>query len=928
MVRRASLRVDGYVFLLPEQVDGITEYPFYANVMALSSESATTRSIDLDDPVNCDIDVAEARSAVVTKVEATRTRLRKLLRQAAWTESAARFWHGQVVGIEGRLARLQLEDRVVLVEPARLTPVAPVVAILLLRVPLHAPMSRDGLLERQATILARILDGSAGSPASNAIPTLLEGLVEPSDMPDGHSTCQWIDPRSGQTRTFRVQHAVDYAFVMDGSQPAPTALRLSVGSSFCSDPRFINTASAVRHRDTSIPLSPTASVDQVSSIVSLFAQELDEHSVPVKQDPEHNVPVGRVQFEPSPDLHASHDNPAPAHPPARRSPLAGQATVQSSISANRASPSLDARIMEQLLQQPELLAHFVQVIATAGTSRTTAPATGAESARRTSKYAFTPTSIQAVVHDYITSPEHRGKHPYVFVESVIHALAVRFQPHPGILIRLYDFQFGMLGLSILHFAPFGVQQRMMWLNAGGVNMQNFSAGVAAPKPPVASSVGDLVDAARMLCRYGQEFFVQPVRDVLEALLDFLQQLDGWDSWMPSDLPHLVYWANSVLEQFRSHVHASDGDVHTSSLQTIQRLSLNDGELQNDVQCSPFGAVEKKGVDPQQEVRPIHDLSFPESTSTNDFFDATCAPDSNYISVAALARRIEWLATTNPSVGIRILKGDVKSAFRHLMLHAEHVRWMGATLPAEDALVIDLAATFGWSGSPAYYGAFSGAITWLEGTNSPATVSDSDDSEAFFGYEWVDDHILIEPDRDNRLELAESTLRLSMMAVLGPNSINDAKFSPWSTELQALGLVWNTVDRTVSMPLDKVQKCRGRVEALLCAERATKQQLQKLLGSLRHLTTCLRSAKPFFQQLQSACTRLQSFQSVRLNDSSRRDLQWFYHILSDGHLDNLPLRFFGTLPVPTINLYMDASDAGLVVLHPSRNEFIQIRFDDE
>lgn len=138
----------------------------------------------------------------------------------------------------------------------------------------------------------------------------------------------------------------------------------------------------------------------------------------------------------------------------------------------------------------------------------------------------------------------------------------------------------MLGLSILHFAPFGVQQRMMWLNAGGVNMQNFSAGVAAPKPPVASSVSDLVDAARMLCRYGQEFFVQPVRDVLEALLDFLQQLDGWHSWMPSDLPHLVYWANCVLEQFRSHVHASDGDVHTSSLQTIQRLSLNDGELQN------------------------------------------------------------------------------------------------------------------------------------------------------------------------------------------------------------------------------------------------------------------------------------------------------------------------------------------------------------
>ncbi|ETO99494.1 hypothetical protein F441_23091, partial [Phytophthora nicotianae CJ01A1] len=137
----------------------------------------TVRSLDLDDPVTCEIDIDIARTLTVTKVEATRTRVRQLMRQAAWTESASRFWHGQVVGMEGRLARLQLEDRVVLVEPARLTPVAPVVALLLLRVPLHAAMTRDGLTDMQTTILDRILDGSAGSPASNAIPAILDGLT-------------------------------------------------------------------------------------------------------------------------------------------------------------------------------------------------------------------------------------------------------------------------------------------------------------------------------------------------------------------------------------------------------------------------------------------------------------------------------------------------------------------------------------------------------------------------------------------------------------------------------------------------------------------------------------------------------------------------------------------------------------------------------
>lgn len=201
-----------------------------------------------------------------------------------------------------------------------------------------------------------------------------------------------------------------------------------------------------------------------------------------------------------------------------------------------------------------------------------------------------------------------------------------------------------------------------------------------------------------------------------------------------------------------------------------------------VQCSPFGAVEKKGVDPSVEVRPIHDLSFPDGDSTNDHLDPDSVPDLLYSSVTAIAWRIEDISRANPGAVIKIMKGDVKSAFRHLMVHAEHVHWMGATIPEEGALVIDLAAPFGWTGSPAFYSAFGRAITWLIGSNSPASVSESTDGEPFFGYEWADDHILVEPDRDNRLELAAATLRLSMMAVLGPYSINGSKFSDWAVEL--------------------------------------------------------------------------------------------------------------------------------------------------
>lgn len=577
MVRRATLQVNGYVFVLPEHVDGVTEYPFYAKVTALSTNTATIQSLELDDPVTCDIDIVTARTSAVSKAEATRTRQRQLVRQAAWTESAARFWHGQVVGMDGRLARLQLDDRVVLVDPSRLTPVAPVVALLLLRVPLSTSMTRDEVTAMQTTILARILDSSAAVRASNAIPTIPDGLVRPSDIPDGQSYRQWIDPHTGDACKFHLQHAVDYAFVVDGNQSAPAAVRMSVGPSFCRAPyqsvQVPGTNAPIR--DPS-PSSSSVSMERANSIISLFAQE----------DPCTPTPVASSQYPgaqntpPAPAALEPDSGSAAACHPSGVSPSGAALEGFCSSRPLNQSSSLEARIMEQLLSQPELLARFVQVISTTRPTRPTTATLETEPARRTSKYTFTPTVVQVAVHEAITAPEHRGKAPSIYVETVVYAVAVRFQPHPGIIIRLYDFQFGMFGLSILHFVPFGVHQRMTWLNGGGVNMQNFSAGVIAPRPAAASTMGDLVDAARMLCRYGQEFFAQPVRDVLEALLDFVQQLDGWHSWIASDLPHLVFWINSVLEKYRSLVHSSDGNIHASSLQTTARFSLNDGELQN------------------------------------------------------------------------------------------------------------------------------------------------------------------------------------------------------------------------------------------------------------------------------------------------------------------------------------------------------------
>ncbi|ETI37380.1 hypothetical protein F443_16620 [Phytophthora nicotianae P1569] len=238
------------------------------------------------------------------------------------------------------------------------------------------------------------------------------------------------------------------------------------------------------------------------------------------------------------------------------------------------------------------------------------------------------------------------------------------------------------------------------------------------------------------------------------------------------------------------------------------LDIDVLEHWKNIQVSPLGAVPKKYCDPKEDIRLIHDLSFLRGSSTNDLSTPNSSPEIEFKHVSAVARRILACCTKYTGAVVKIMKGDVKSAFRHLMLASDHARWMAATIQTLGVLIIDMSAPFGWTSSPAFYGAFGGAITWLVSHESPNSMDPrSDDHEPFF----VDDHILVKPHVGNRLHLANEALRLSMLAVLGPTSINEEKFSVWETRLQVLGLEFDTVACTISMPDDKIAKALGNFE---------------------------------------------------------------------------------------------------------------------
>ncbi|KAJ8544274.1 hypothetical protein ON010_g11992 [Phytophthora cinnamomi] len=161
------------------------------------------------------------------------------------------------------------------------------------------------------------------------------------------------------------------------------------------------------------------------------------------------------------------------------------------------------------------------------------------------------------------------------------------------------------------------------------------------------------------------------------------------------------------------------------------------------------------------------LDIPDS-SINDRSTQSELPDLDYDSVRRIARQIEALAERHPTLKVKLLKEDVKSALRLIAVAAGlAAHFSGST---RDLAVIDLALPFGWTGSPPFYRAFGEGISFLVARESPNSLDPSDsDKEPFFSFVWVDDHILLEVDKRNRLVLAESALRLSMLAVLGQTS---------------------------------------------------------------------------------------------------------------------------------------------------------------
>ncbi|RLN53164.1 hypothetical protein BBJ28_00021026 [Nothophytophthora sp. Chile5] len=347
-----------------------------------------------------------------------------------------------------------------------------------------------------------------------------------------------------------------------------------------------------------------------------------------------------------------------------------------------------------------------------------------------------------------------------------------------------------------------------------------------------------------------------------------------------------------------------------------------------VTCSPFGAVQKGDIPLAEDARVIHDLSYPPGDSVNDHTAVGSTIDISYDGAVSIARRIVEVEDAFPGRA-RMMAGDVSGAFRHILLHASAVGRFAGTIPSLGVLIIDLACPFGWTDSLGHYWVAGSAIKHIYGSSAPRwpfqrTVGAAD----FDATAWCDDHISVEPDVGSRLDEAGLALRSAMVQVLGPDACNVDKFTEWFTRGQALGLCWDLHQATVSIPANKIAKAEGRLLAMLATRTTTRKALNELLGSLRHVCSCVRSATAFVQSIGDLSRSTSCSRRVINSEAAKDDVRWFLVVLRTARLNSIPLTRFAAVQSPDWHIFMDASDRGLCALFPARREYLQVEFTED
>ena len=271
----------------------------------------------------------------------------------------------------------------------------------------------------------------------------------------------------------------------------------------------------------------------------------------------------------------------------------------------------------------------------------------------------------------------------------------------------------------------------------------------------------------------------------------------------------------------------------------------------------IGAVPK----PDGRFRQIIDCSLPELKSINNFMSST-AKEFNFRTVDNVIDLITpncWMASL-----------DIKDAYRTVVVHPDQWKFQGLEweMNGISKFFTDCRLCFGGASSPYIFSQLSNFLVRCMHRRGMLTVIN-----------YLDDFWMCAPSFEECYVIQNTMIQL--LISLG-FSINWSKCCGPVQVIKYLGLNFDSVKLSVTLPEDKLKKLDNELTFFKGRKRASRKQIQKLCGILANAARVVRGGRTHSRRLIEILRGLPSRGNPRLKLDSefQKDIDWWFNFTRD------------------------------------------------
>ena len=304
--------------------------------------------------------------------------------------------------------------------------------------------------------------------------------------------------------------------------------------------------------------------------------------------------------------------------------------------------------------------------------------------------------------------------------------------------------------------------------------------------------------------------------------------------------------------------------------------------------SSLGCIPKPG---SEDVRLIHDASRPYGSALND---CTKFNKIHYTT-------IDEVVKLTPPNGY-LAKVDLSQAYRSVPIAPSNYEYTGLKWCFENSkaetYMYDKRLPFGASPSPEIFQRVTESVVRMLARRGHRNAR-----------VYIDDFVVVGETKE-LCRVAFECL-IDLLLKLG-FSINWRKVIPPSQVIVFLGITIDSVSQTISLPDNKLCELKEALESWTSRTKATKRELQQLIGKLNWVGKLIRATRPFIRRcIDLMCTVKRPSHRVRLSKCVKEDIAWLNATCEQF---NGSVVFLLKCPMPEPSVSTDASTTGGAAYH--------------